>query len=132
MNPLVEYTTKNLYGEFKSEEICFVVEIEYDCINELSYITDDLDDALSEAKENNYKIFIYTKKFAKNCLNTRRIFEDMLEDLEEEGLDRSYVLDHTKRSGRKEFAKLINKWFKKYVRNDYWFSDRFLGTLRLD
>lgn len=132
MKELVEYTAKNLYGEFKLEEICFVVEESYDNIDELSYITDDVNDALSEAKENDYKIFIYTKKFAKDCLNTHRIFEDMLENLEEEGLDRSYVLDHTKRSGRKEFAKVINKWFKKYVRNDYWFSDRLLGTLRLD
>lgn len=132
MKELVEYTTKNLYGLFKPEELCFVVEIDYDCIDELSYITDDLDDALSEAKERDDKIFIYTKKFAKDCLYPDRIFQDILENLEEEGLDIGFVIAGVEKDAKEEFAELINKWFEKYVGNDYWFSDRFLGTLRLD
>lgn len=129
---LVEYTTKNLYGEFKPEEICFVVEKDYDYIDELSYITDGLNDALDEAKENDYKIFVFEKKFAKDCLNTHKIFEDMLENLEEEGWNIGYVIGGDEENAEEDFAKLINKWFEKYVGNNYWFTDRLLGTLRLD
>lgn len=129
---LVEYTTKNLYGEFKPEEICFVVEKDYDHIDELSHITDDLNDALDEAKENDYKIFVFEKKFAKDCLYTDRIFQDMLENLEDEGLNIGYAIGGIEEEAEEDFAKLINKWFEKYVGNNYWFTDRLLGTLRLD
>lgn len=129
---LVEYTTKNLYGEFKPEGICFVVEKDYDYIDELSHITDDLDDALSEAKENDYKIFVFEKKFAKDCLYSDKIFQDMLETFEEEGLDIGYVIGGDEENAEKEFTALVEKWFEKYVGNNYWFTDRLLGTLRLD
>ena len=132
MNQLVEYTTKNLYGEFKPEEICFVVEIDYDYIDELSYITDKLDDALDEAKENDYKIFIFTKKFAKDCLYSDKIFHDMLETFEEEGLDIGYVIGGNEENAEKEFTALVEKWFEKYVGNNWWFTDRLLGTLRTE
>lgn len=138
MKQLTEYTMNNLYGlikpygKFEAEEICFVVEIDYDCIDELSYITDKLDDALSKAKENDDKIFIYTKKFAKDCMDTERIFQDMLENLEEEGLDRNYMLYHMEESGKKEFAEMVEKWFSKNIDQTYWFYDRLLGTLRFD
>lgn len=129
---LVEYTTKNLYGEFKPEEICFVVEKDYDYIDELSHITDDLNDALDEAKENDYKIFVFEKKFAKDCLYTDRIFQDMLENLEDEGLNIGYAIGGIEEEAEKEFTELVKKWFEKYVGNTYWFTDRLLGTLRLD
>lgn len=138
MKELTEYTMNNLYGlvkpygEFEADELCFIVEVDYDCIDELSYITDKLDDALSKAKENDDKIFIYTKKFAKDCMDTERIFQDMLENLEEEGLDRNYMLYHMEESGKKEFAEMVEKWFSKNIDQTYWFYDRLLGTLRLD
>lgn len=129
---LVEYTTKNLYGLFKPEEICFIVEESYDYIDELSHITDDLNDAVSEAKENDYKIFVFEKKFAKDCLYPDRIFQDMLENIQEEGFDIGYVIAGDEENAEKEFTELVKKWFEKYVGNTYWFTDRLLGTLRLD
>lgn len=132
MNQLVEYTTKNLYGEFKPEELCYIVEPDYNCINEISYTTDNLSQALAEAKETNSKIFIFEKKFAEDCLNTHRIFEDMLENLEEEGLDIGYFIAGDEENAEKEFTKLVEKWFKKYVGNMYWFPDRLLGTLKVE
>jgi hypothetical protein len=137
MEELVEYTMNNLYGlvkpygKFEAEELCYVVEVDYDCIdNELSYTTDNLSQALSKAKENDDKIFIYTKKFAKDCLNTHKIFEDTLENLEEEGLDIGFVIGGIEEYAEEKFTELINIWFKKYVGNDYWFPDRLLGTLK--
>ena len=105
---------------------------DYDYIDELSHITDDLNDALDEAKENDYKIFVFEKKFAKDCLYSDKIFQDMLETFEEEGLDIGYVIGGIEEDAEKDFTKLINKWFEKYVGNNYWFTDRLLGTLRLD
>jgi hypothetical protein len=127
---LVEYTTKNLYGEFKPEEVCFVVDLDYEYISELSYITDDMWDAVDEAKETNSKIFVFTKKFTKDCMDTERLFQDMIENLEEEGLDRNYVLYHMEENGKKEFAEMIEKWFRKNIDQTYWITDRLLGTLK--
>lgn len=138
MKELTEYTMNNLYGlvkpygEFEADELCFIVEVDYDCIDELSYITDKLDDALSKAKENNDKIFIYTKKFAKDCLYPNRLFQNMLESLEEEGLDIGFVIGGIEKYAEENFTELVEKWFEKFVGNDYWFYDRLLGTLRLD
>ena len=130
MKQLAEYTTKNLYIEFKPKEVCFIVEKSYDYIDDLSYVTDDVNDAVSEAKENDYKIFIFTKKFAKDCLYPDILFQNMLDDLEDEGLDSTYILNYIGADGTEEFKKLIEQWFNKYVGNDYWFAGEPVGVLK--
>ena len=130
MKQLAEYTTKNLYSEFKPEDVCFVVAKSYKYVNELSYITDDMNDALSFAKENDYKIFVFKKKFASDCLYPDMLFQNMLDDLEDEGLDSSYVIDLIGDKGVEEFEKLIEQWFNKYVGNDYWFAGEPVGVLK--
>ena len=130
MKQLAEYTTKNLYSEFEPKEICFVVAKSYKYVNELSYITDDMNDALSFAKENDYKIFVFKKKLAADCLCPYRIFQNMLYDLEDEGLDSTYVLNYIGADGTEEFKKLIEQWFNKYVGNDYWFAWEPVGVLK--
>ena len=97
-----EYTTKNLYSKFKPEDVCFVVAKSYGYINELSYLTDDMNDALSFAKENDYKIFVFKKKFASDCLYPDMLFQNMLDDLEDEGLDSSYLLNYIGEDGKKD------------------------------
>lgn len=62
MKHLAEYSAKSLYGFFKKEEICFVVEKKFEWIDDTSDVTDDLKEAKELAKENDYQIFIYTKK----------------------------------------------------------------------
>jgi len=62
MKQLAEYSAKSLYGFFKPEEICFVIEQNFDFIDETSDITDDLEEAKELAEENEAQIFIYTKK----------------------------------------------------------------------
>ena len=130
MKQLAEYTTKNLYSEFKPKEICFVVAKSYKYVNELSYITDDINDALSFAKEKDYKIFVFKKKFASDCLYPDMLFQNMLDDLEDEGLDSTYVLNYIGADGTEEFKKLIEQWFNKYVGNDYWFAGKPVGVLK--
>ena len=130
MKQLAEYTTKNLYSEFKLKEICFVVAKSYKYVNELSYITDDMNDALSFAKENDYKIFVFKKKFASDCLYPDMLFQNMLDDLEDEGLDSSYLLNYIGEDGKKEFKKLIEQWFDKYIGNGYWFAGEPVEVLK--
>ena len=128
----LEYTTKNLYSEFKPEEVCFVVAKSHDYVDEFLYITDDLNDALSFAKENDYKVFVYEKKFTKDCLNTQLLFRNMLDNIKEEGFDTDYVPNYIKKEGEKEFSELIEKWFDKYIGNTHWFADRLLGMLKIE
>lgn len=132
MKQLAEYSTKSLYDLFKPEEICFIVAKSYESIDELSYITDDLNDALSFAEENDYKIFIFRKKFASDYLYSDVLFKNMLDDFEEDGLDSSYLLNYIGEDGKKEFKELIGNWFDKYIGNDYWFTDRLLGMLKIE
>ena len=117
MKQLTEYTTKNLYSLFKPEEICFIIAKEdgLDYVDGLSYSTDDLDDALDEAKENDYKIFVYAKKLAIECLDTDLLYND---DIKEDAIE--------------EFSTLLKTWFAKYFDNTYWIPDRLLGTLRTE
>ena len=115
----------------------------YDYVNKLScitdylnvafsYITEDLNDALSFAKENDYEIFVYEKRLAKDCLNTQLLFRNMLDNIKEEGFDTDYVPDCIKKEGEREFSELIEKWFDKYFGNTHWFADRLLGMLKVE
>lgn len=130
MKQLAEYTTKSLYSEFKPKDVCFVVAKSYEDINELSYLTDDMSDALSFAKENDYKIFIFEKKFASDCLYSDVLFNNMLDDFEDDGLDSSFLLNCIGADGKKEFKELIENWFDKYIGNDYWFAGEPVGVLK--
>ena len=132
MKQLVEYTTKNLYSEFKPEDVCFVVDKSYDYVNKLSYITDDLNDALDEAKENDYKIFVYSKKLAIECLDTDLLYNNMIENVQEEGFDIETMIYDIKEDASEEFSTLLKAWFAKYFDNTYWFADRLLGMLKIE
>lgn len=62
MKTLISYTEKDIIKHFKKEEICFVIELSYEYIDDTSDVTDDLKEAKKIAEENEAQIFIYTKK----------------------------------------------------------------------
>lgn len=124
MKELTEYSAKSLYGFFKKEEICFVIERNYDEIDESSSITDDLEEAKELAEENEAQIFIYRKKFGKDCFNADYLFEDMIDNVNQEGLDLDCL-----ESEKQEFIRITTEWFNKVVRN-YWFADEYMGVLK--
>lgn len=134
MKQLVEYTIKNLYNEFKPEDVCFVVAKSCSYISDLSYLTDDLNDALSFAKENDYNIFVYKKKFTKDCLDTYSIFRNTIENIQEAGFDIDYALciKNCGKKAEKDFNELIEQWFFKYIDSNTWFADNLIGTLKVD
>ena len=132
MKQLTEYTTKNLYSLFKPEELCFVVGKDYESLDVLSYTTDDLADAIDEAKENDYKIFVYSKKLAIECLDTDLLYNNVIENVQEEGFDIETMIYDIKEDASEEFSTLLKTWFAKYFDNTYWIPDRLLGTLRTE
>lgn len=128
---LKKYTTSvlmaysNMYN-LHVQEICFVVKKNPDCIDELATVTDDLDEAKEIAKEKGYHIYIYEKKFAKDCFDADWIFDRMIDDVESEGFD----FDHSE-ADKKEFKRITEEWFNKVVGNS-WFAFGLLGVVKDD
>ena len=126
--PLKEYTTTDLANCFNLYmwEVCFVVKQAPDLGDELATVTDDLEEAKRIAEEKGYQIYIYKKKFAKECFDADWIFDRMIDDLETEGVDFDYS-----KADKKEFERITEEWFNKIVGNS-WFAYGFLGMLKDD
>jgi len=121
---LKEYTTTDLVNCFNAEEICFVVKQAPDLGDELATVTDDLEEAKRIAEEKGYQIYIYKKKFAKDCFDADWIFDRMIDDLESEGFDFDYS-----KVDKEEFKRITEEWFNKVVGNS-WFAYGLLGVLK--
>ena len=78
------------------------------------------------AKEKGYQIYIYTKKFAKECFDADWIFDRMIDDLETEGFDFDYS-----KADKEEFKRITEEWFNKIV-GETWFAYDLLGVLKDD
>jgi len=125
-----QYSVSNVYGFFKHEEICFVVAQCYeDIVQYNSFVTDDLEEAIEYAHENEWKIFIYYKKLTKDCINADYLFRVLIDNVEEEGLDESYFLDHLGDDGEKEFKEMIENWGSKFF-GETWIADECVGELK--
>lgn len=129
METLTSYSEKKLFEQFKKEEICFVIEQNYDFIDETSDVTDDLKEAKELAKENDYQIFIYKKMFAKDCLSSEEVFNYLVDDVEDMGYSSEYLLNSISEEDKKEFLDFTEKWFNKIVK-DAWFADECVGVLK--
>ncbi|SFJ75169.1 hypothetical protein [Succinivibrio dextrinosolvens] len=130
MKHLAEYSAKSLYGFFKKEEICFVVEKEFEWIDDTSDVTDDLKEAKLLAKENEAQIFIYKKRLCIDCFYPDTVFQDVLDSLEREGLASELLLDRIGEEGEKEFTEMCKKWFAKHIGKNSWFADELVGVLK--
>lgn len=128
---LKEYTTSDLmaYSNLHNlhiREICFVVRQSPDLGDEVTTVTDDLEEAKRIAEEKGYQIYIYQKKFAKECFDADWIFDRMIDDLESEGFDFDYS-----KADKKEFNRITEEWFNKAVEGA-WFAYGLLGVLKDD
>lgn len=130
MEKLVEYSDKNLYDFYKPEEICFVIERNYNEIDESSSIADDLEEAKELAEENEAWIFIYKKRLCIDCLYPDMVFQDVLDSLESEGIASELLLDRIGEEGEKEFTEMCKKWFAKHIGKNTWFADELVGVLK--
>jgi len=123
---LKEYTTTDLANCFNAEEICFAVKEDPDWIDELSTVTDDFEEAKEIAKEKGYQIYIYKKKFARDCFDADWLFDSLTDNLEFEGYDFDYS-----ETDKKEFDRITEQWFNKIV-GETWFAYDLLGVLKDD
>lgn len=130
METLTSYSEKKLFEQFKKKEICFVIEQNYDFIDETSDITDDLKEARELAEENEAQIFIYKKRACIECLHPDTVFQDVLDSLECEGIASEFLLDRIGEEGEKEFTEMCEKWFAKHVGENTWFADELVGVLK--
>lgn len=132
MKTLTSYSEKNLFEQFKKEEICFVIELKFDFIDETSDITDDLEEARELAEENEAQIFIYKKRLCIDCFYPDTVFHDVLDSLESEGIASELLLDRIGEEGEKEFTEMCKKWFAKHIGKNTWFADELVGVLKDD
>ena len=122
-------TKAKLFKKYKPNEICFAVTflVALDGI----LVTDSpvtffasLDKATEEAKRTGESVFAYTRKYAKECYDPHTLYEDLVDNVNEEGFDIPYYDIEAK----EEFEKITNRWFNKHF-GKAWFADEFIGRL---
>jgi hypothetical protein len=81
------------------------------------------DKAIEEAKRTSESVFVYTRKYAKECFYPHTLYEDLIDNVNEEGFDIPYCIE-----AKEEFEKITRRWFNKHFGNA-WFADEFIGKL---
>ena len=121
-------TKAELFKKYKPNEICFVVTFLI-ALDE-SLMTDipatffvSLKKAEEESKRTGESVFAYTRKYAKECFDPHTLYEDLIDNVNQEGFDFPYSVE-----AKKEFEKITRCWFDKHVGN-VWFADAFIGRL---
>ena len=128
MKTFSEQELKKTYPKHKTE-LCYVVAEAYDDLfyNE-SFTTDNLKEAKAEAKTKHYHMYIFTKKLMKDCLDTNYLLENLVDNVEQEGVDSGWLWDMLSTSTQQEFHSFIAQWFNKIVGKSY-ITDEYIGEL---
>lgn len=120
-------TKTDLFKKYKPNEICFavcfLVTDDGELISDITTIVGSLEEAKEETKETGESVFVYTRKFAKECYDPHTLYEELMDNLDQEGFDFPYSVE-----AKKEFEKITRRWFDKHVGNA-WFADEFIGKL---
>lgn len=130
-------TLKDFNKKKHKDGYVFVVEHCLDWIDDTSFFTDSLTEALDtlqkmhEESGDDYYIYVFKKEYVKNLLNTSRVCEMMLDDLEDEGIDPEFIQDNFSKADRKDFETRLSAWFEKHVK-DAWVYTDCIGQLKLD
>lgn len=121
-------TKAKLFKKYKPNEICFAVCFLVALDGEL--MTDipvtffaSLDKAKEEAERTGESVFVYTRKFAKECYDPHTLYEDLTDNVNQEGFDIPYNIE-----AKEEFERITRRWFNKHF-GKAWFADEFIGRL---
>lgn len=122
------YTEQQLFSKWESEKLCYVIEKQYDRIDASSDVTDDLEEAKELAKEYEQRIFVYLKKYVKECLDPDDVLQDLLDHVEQNGYDSAVLYDQISETEEKKFKNYVRNWFDRIVKNS-WIADYCVGVL---
>ena len=127
MKQLKSYSEKRLRTLYKPNELCFIIAKEYKYIDDTSRVMDTLKEALAEVGLDEH-IYIYTRKKMIDYLDTDSLYQNLIDDMESEGVLGEYLESLIGRKGKEDFKITVTKFLKRYVR-DAWLADEVIGVL---
>lgn len=95
---------------------------------------DNLKETIREYQENplkkKYYIGVFEKKLLIDALDTDHLFNDILLNFENNGVDFDYIDSFFSKSDHEDFKKVLTAWIKKRVKKA-WYAGDLLGKLVL-
>ena len=122
-----KYSEKELYDLWKPSELCFIVATKASYINESYSVMDTLKEALAEVGLDEH-IYIYTRKKIVDYLDSDGLYQNLIDDMESEGVLGESLESLIGRKGKEDFKITVTKFLKRYVKNA-WLADEVIGVL---
>lgn len=122
-----KYSEKELYDLYKPSEICFIIATKASYIDESSSVIDTLKEAMEVVGQDEH-IYIYTRKKIVDYLDSDGLYQNLIDDMESEGVLGEYLESLIGRKGKEDFKITVTKFLKRYVR-DAWLADEVIGVL---
>ena len=122
-----KYSEKELYDLYKPSELCFIVATKASYIDESSSVIDTLKEAMEVVGQDEH-IYIYTRKKIVDYLDPDGLYQNLIDDMESEGVLGEYLESLIGRKGKEEFKITVTKFLKRYVR-DAWLANEVIGVL---
>ena len=122
-----KYSEKELYDLYKPSELCFIVATKASYIDESYSVIDTLKEAMEVVGQDEH-IYIYTRKKIVDYLDPDGLYQNLIDDMESEGVLGEYLESLIGRKGKEDFKITVTKFLKRYVR-DAWLADEVIGVL---
>ena len=122
-----KYSEKELYDLYKPSELCFIVAAKASYIDDTSSVIDTLKEAMEVVGQDEH-IYIYTRKKIVDYLDPDGLYQNLIDDMESEGVLGEYLESLIGRKGKEDFKITVTKFLKRYVR-DAWLADEVIGVL---
>lgn len=122
-----KYSEKELYDLYKPSELCFIVATKASYIDESSSVIDTLKEAMEVVGQDKH-IYIYTRKKIVDYLDPDGLYQNLIDDMESEGVLGEYLESLIGRKGKEDFKITVTKFLKRYVR-DAWLANEVIGVL---
>ena len=74
------------------------------------------------------KIFICTRKKILDCLDPDLLYQNLIDNMENEGVLGEYLESLIGRKGKEDFKITVTKFLKRHVKN-VWLADEVIGTI---
>ena len=122
-----KYSEKELYDLYKPSELCFIVATKASYIDESSSVIDTLKEAMELVGQDEH-IYIYTRKKIVDYLDPDSLYQNLIDDMESEGVLGESLESLIGRKGKEDFKVTVTKFLKRYVR-DAWLANEVIGML---